>query len=242
MALLPARNEERAVGSVVEALLKKHPDFHCLVVDDGSSDATGEVAKKAGAQVIRHGLGLGYGAALQTGYKYALQKKIDTLIQLDADGQHEVDSIAALLAPVLADTCDVAVGSRFLEGERRIPYRSSKIRRLGSFILGRLGSLLLGRKITDPTSGFQALNIKAMRFGTSSLFPADYPDLDVLLMLHYGDLRVTEVPVTMHPAQSGASMHRGWHIPYYVVKMLVSIAVVVLIRLLYPKKVQPYAP
>lgn len=242
MALLPARNEEQAVAGVVKALLRKHPGFHCLVVDDGSKDNTAEAAQKAGAYIVRHGLGMGYGAALQTGYKYALRKGFTCVVQLDADGQHEVDSIEVLLEPVLAGECDVAVGSRFLEGERRIPYRSSKIRRLGSFILGRLGSLLLGRKITDPTSGFQALNIKAMRFGTSSLFPADYPDLDVLLMLHYGDLRVTEVPVTMHPAQSGASMHRGWHIPYYVVKMLVSIAVVVLIRLLYPKKVQPYAP
>ena len=133
------------------------------------------------------------------------------------------------------------MGSRFLGKDRKTPYRASFARRVGGLILSKLGSVLLRRKITDPTSGFQAMNRRAMRFGTSSHFTADLPDLDVLLMLHYGDLRVVETPVTMHPSPAGRSMHRGWSVPYYVVKMLVSIFVVVFIRLFYSKRTQPYA-
>ena len=179
----------------------------------------------AGALVINLSSNLGYGAALQTGFKFALDKGYEFAVQMDADGQHDPLSIEALISPVLKDEVDVVIGSRFLDkGNYKAPF----VRRMGMYFFGIITSVLTGRRITDPTSGFQALNKKVMEFYASDAYPVDYPDADVIIMLHRQGFRFKEVPVIMHNAAK-RSMHGGILKPmYYIFKMMLSIFVTLL--------------
>ena len=225
LILIPAYNEADNIGRVVAAVRVVHPDFDVLVVDDGSLDHTEQVARDAGAAVVRLPQNMGYGVAIQSGYKYARLHDYDFLVQLDGDGQHDPAFIPALLAPVRAEETDFALGSRFLEVES---YRPSFTRRLGILLFRNLVSVLIGRPITDPTSGYAAFNKKVIRFFCSDIFPCDYPDADMLLTLNLAGFRIREVPVRMLANERGTSMHKGFLPLYYIFKMFLSIFVTLL--------------
>jgi hypothetical protein len=175
--------------------------------------------------VVSHPFNLGYGVAIQTGYKYAAAKGYDFVVQMDGDGQHDPSYVSRVLAPVIAGETDFALGSRFLGIES---YDPSLVRRIGMAFFCKLVSTLIGTDITDSTSGFQAFNSKVTRFFTTEVFPCDYPDADMLLTLHRAGFRIKEVPVRMHASPSGRSMHAGWKPLYYIFKMLLSIFVTLL--------------
>jgi glycosyltransferase involved in cell wall biosynthesis len=201
-------------------------DGDVLVVDDGSGDETAEEALRAGAQVASHAVNLGYGAALQTGYRFATRAGYDAVLQLDADGQHDPASIPALLAGL--DRADVVVGSRFLAPGS---YRPPLVRRIGMALFGKMASLLAGQRITDPTSGYQAISRAALDFYSHERYPADYPDADVLAMAARSGLRLAEVPVVMRPSPAGKGMHAGLVRPlYYVARMTLALCLVPLRR------------
>jgi hypothetical protein len=166
---------------------------------------------------------MGYGGALQTAYKYAFRNGFDALIQMDADGQHDPKSIANLLEHL--NDADVVVGSRFLE---QTSYPMSPLRRLGCRLLSCIGQTLVGIRITDPTSGFQALSRKALGIAIQDYYPMDYPDLDVLILMHRFQLKVAEIPVKMYPAADKTGMHEGLQVWYYAFKMILSILVMIL--------------
>ncbi len=225
LVLIPAYNEAENIGEVVEAVRKAHPDYDVLVVDDGSLDFTARKAREAGAGVIRHSHNMGYGVTIQTGYKYARVQGYDYVVQLDGDGQHDPAYIPYLLAPVLERETDFVLGSRFLEVES---YRPSFTRRLGILLFRKLVSVLIGRPITDPTSGYSAFNKKVIRFFTTDIFPCDYPDADMLLTLNLAGFRIREVPVRMLANQRGSTMHNGLRPLYYIFKMMLSVLVTLL--------------
>ena len=222
--IIPAYNEAGRIATTI-AGIRKFGNADIVVVDDGSNDDTASEARAAGARVIELPFNLGYGAALQTGFKYALDKGYEFAVQMDADGQHDPLSIEALISPVLKDEVDVVIGSRFLDkGNYKAPF----VRRMGMYFFGIITSVVTGRRITDPTSGFQALNKKVMEFYASDAYPADYPDADVIIMLHRQGFRFKEVPVIMHNAAK-RSMHGGILKPlYYIFKMMLSIFVTLL--------------
>jgi len=222
--IIPAYNEAGRIATSI-AGIRKFGNADVVVVDDGSNDSTAGEAKAAGARVIELPFNLGYGAALQTGFKYALDKGYEFAVQMDADGQHDPLSMEALISPVLKDEVDVVIGSRFLDkGNYKAPF----VRRMGMYFFGIITSVVTGRRITDPTSGFQALNKKVMEFYASDAYPADYPDADVIIMLHRQGFRFKEVPVIMHNAAK-RSMHGGILKPlYYIFKMMLSIFVTLL--------------
>ena len=222
--IIPAYNEAGRIATSI-AGIRKFGNADVVVVDDGSDDDTAGEAKAAGARGIELPFNLGYGAALQTGFKYALDKGYEFAVQMDADGQHDPLSIEALISPVLKDEVDVVIGSRFLDkGNYKAPF----VRRMGMYFFGIITSVVTGRRITDPTSGFQALNKKVMEFYASDAYPADYPDADVIIMLHRQGFRFKEVPVIMHNAAK-RSMHGGILKPlYYIFKMMLSIFVTLL--------------
>lgn len=222
--IIPAFNEAGRIASTISGI-RKFIDADIVVVDDGSNDSTASEARAAGARVIELPFNLGYGAALQTGFKYALDKGYEFAVQMDADGQHDPMSIKTLIEPVIADEVDIVIGSRFLDkGNYKAPF----VRRMGMYFFGIITSVLTGRRITDPTSGFQALNKKVMEFYASAAYPADYPDADVIIMLHRQGFRFKEVPVIMHNAAK-RSMHGGILKPlYYIFKMMLSIFVTLL--------------
>lgn len=221
LVIMPAYEEATRIARVV-ADVRQLVAGDVLVVDDGSSDETGAEARRAGALVAIHPTNLGYGAALQTGYRYALRHAYDAVLQLDADGQHDPASIPPLLEAL--SHADVVVGSRFLDGRS---YRPALARRLGMWLFARVASLLAGQRITDPTSGFQAISREALRFYAHERYPADYPDADVLAMVARSGLRLAEVPVRMLPPPGGKSMHAGVLKPlYYVFRMSLALGLV----------------
>lgn len=224
--IIPAFNEVGRISSTIFGI-KKIYEADIIVVNDCSTDNTAIEARAAGAIVMNLPFNLGYGAALQTGFKYALDKGYKFAVQMDADGQHDPSSIEALISPVLKDEVDVVIGSRFLD---KGGYKAPFVRRMGMYFFGIITSVLTGRKITDPTSGFQALNKKAMKFYASDAYPVDYPDADVIIMLHRQGFRFKEIPVIMHNAAK-KSMHGGILKPlYYIFKMMLSIFVTLLRR------------
>lgn len=225
LVLIPAYNEGARIGDVVRRVRGTVPDHDVLVVNDGSRDETALYAAAAGAEVVSHPFNLGYGVTIQTGYKYALAQGYDYLVQMDGDGQHDETYIPQLLAPVMAGETDVALGSRFLGVGG---YEPSGARRVGMRFFRWLVSLLIGARITDSTSGYQAFNREVIRFFTTEVFPCDYPDADMLITLHRAGFRIREVPVRMYANVAGKSMHSGWRPLYYLFKMLLSIFVTLL--------------
>jgi glycosyltransferase involved in cell wall biosynthesis len=227
LVVMPAFNEAESIGSTLARIRESLPDADMLVVSDASSDATASIARAAGARVVELPCNLGYGGAVQTGFKYAVQHGYDAVIQMDADGQHDPASAAPLLAPVLAGEADVVIGSRFLG---RAEYRIPGLRRLGMNMFGAIVTFVTRRRFSDPTSGFQALGPGVIRFFARDHYPSDFPDADTIILLVLAGFRVREVPVTMRARTAGSSMHSNLKAFYYVSKMMLSI-VMVLLRL-----------
>ncbi len=225
LVVIPAYNEHGRIGEIVRAVKGALPSAKTLVVNDCSSDDTGKEAADAGAFVVTHPINLGYGAALETGYLYALRYGHEFVVQMDGDGQHLPDEAPKILAPVLDGEADIAIGSRYLS---KNIYKTSFARKVGQKFFGLILSLITRYQITDPTSGFQCLNRKAFELFSRGQFPHDFPDADVLLMAHYAGFRVKEVPVVMLERSGGVSMHNGLRPLYYVIKMILSITMVFL--------------
>jgi glycosyltransferase involved in cell wall biosynthesis len=235
LIVVPAFNEEENIGRVIADVRQVVPFADVLVVDDGSSDATGIMAEQAGARVVSLPFNLGYGVALQTGFKYALKRGYDYVVQMDADGQHEVRSVVHLIREIRKGTADVILGSRFLPPSG---FRPPLARRIGIRLFRAIVSLVLGQRVSDPTSGFQALNRDVLRLYATEAYPVDFPDADVLIMLHFAGFRVREVPVVMYPNLAAKkSMHSGFKPLYYVFKMFLSILVTLMRRGRYRREV-----
>jgi glycosyltransferase involved in cell wall biosynthesis len=224
LILIPAFNEARALPAVLEKIRTCSPE-DILVVDDGSSDGTPEIARAHGARAVSHPFNLGYGVALQTGYRYALENGYAVVVQLDADGQHEPSEIPKLAGLLREKGLDLAIGSRFLSTES---YRPPLARRAGMALFRTAVRLLTGLRLTDSTSGYKALGREVLRFLAGERFPVDFPDADVLIMLHRAGFRIGEAPVRMYENPRASSMHSGLKPVYYVFKMLLSILVTLL--------------
>jgi glycosyltransferase involved in cell wall biosynthesis len=225
LVVIPAYNEAGRIGGVIEDLRREVPGAEILVVDDGSTDATVDEAQHAGALVLQLPLNLGYGAALQTGYKYALRNDYDFVAQIDGDGQHQACFLPKLLAELENPHVHVAIGSRFLDGDGH--YKPSSARKLGMALFGRIATIVTRQRVSDPTSGFQVMRIDVARFFCTSVYPTDYPDADILILLYRSGYGVREVAVRMRPSE-GKSMHAGHRSLYYVYKMSLSILVTLL--------------
>ena len=219
LIIIPAYNEARFIGRTIERVLAAGA-YTVLVIDDGSSDKTREVALGAGALVASHPFNLGYGSALQTGYKYALDHNHELLIQLDADGQHDPIWIDDLIAPILSGEADLSLGSRF---KKPSGYEMGAARSAGRLFFQRLLKWFGGPEIEDPTSGLQALSRPVFSFYSQDFFPFDFPDIDVLLLAHKRGFRIAEIPVEMGATPEGRTpMHTGLTTLYYPYKMLLS--------------------
>jgi glycosyltransferase involved in cell wall biosynthesis len=225
LVIMPAHNEAGNLPRVIPEVRRAAIGYDLLVIDDGSRDNTAEVAACCGARVVTLPVNLGYGGAVQTGFLYAVRHGYDTCVVIDADGQHDPAGIPRLVEAVESGAADVAVGSRF---RGRMNYHQPFVKRLGMRIFAWTVSAVTRKPVTDPTSGFQALNADALAFLCRDNYPVDYPDADTLLALFYAGFATVEVPVTMRERMSGVSMHSGWKPFYYIGKMWLSIAMVLL--------------
>jgi glycosyltransferase involved in cell wall biosynthesis len=221
IAIVPAYNEERNVGRVLDELRALDPGLDMVVVSDGSTDRTAEVASSRGAHVIRLPFNLGIGGAVQTGYRHAWEEGYELAVRLDGDGQHDPSELRALVAPVVEGDADLVVGSRFVSNSG---YRSSAARRVGIRILARVVSLIAGQRLTDTTSGFQACNRRAIAVYAADL-PHDYPEVEGMVIAIKHRLRVVEVPVTMREREHGRSSIGALASIYYMIKILLALFV-----------------
>ncbi|HZO61718.1 MAG TPA: glycosyltransferase family 2 protein [Gaiellaceae bacterium] len=221
IAIVPAFNEQESVTHVIEEIRAFDPDFEVVVVDDGSTDGTAAAAARLGAHVVRLPFNLGIGGAVQTGFRYAFEHGFELAVRVDGDGQHDPAQLGLLLGPVVAGEADIVVGSRFASDGG---YRSSRSRRVGISILAKTVSLLVRRRVTDPTSGFQALNRRAIALFAAD-YPHDYPEVEAALMVHKHELRMTEVPVHMRERSAGQSSIGALASVYYMVKVLLALFV-----------------
>ncbi len=220
IAIVPAFREERAIGAVVAEIRATVPDLDVVVIDDGSNDGTAAVAHAAGAAVVRLPFNLGIGGAVQTGFKYALEHGYDHAVRLDGDGQHDPGELRKILAPMLAGEADIVVGSRFADGGDT--YRPPLARRLGIGLFARIVSLLVRQRVTDTTSGFQALNRRGILLFAHD-YPHDYPEVEATVMVIRHELRLLEVPVRMREREHGSSSITALRSAYYVVKVLLAL-------------------
>ncbi|HBY98814.1 MAG TPA: glycosyl transferase family 2 [Chloroflexi bacterium] len=223
--IIPAYNEAANLPRVIPEIRHAVPDVDIVVVNDCSRDRTAQVAQALGAAVVSLPNNLGYGGAVQTGFRYAVEKGYAYGVMMDGDGQMDPHSVPALLDVVRSGRADLALGSRFLG---RMEYKNSRIREFGQLFFRWVVRILIKQPITDPTCGFQALTAEAMAFFSCDNYPSDFPDADTLLLFRYAGFTVEEVPVTIRGRLSGSSMHAGWKPIYYVIKMLFAIFIVFL--------------
>jgi hypothetical protein len=221
VAIVPALDEEESIGAVIDELRAVDPGLEVVVVDDASTDRTVEVAEERGATVLRLPFTVGIGGAVQTGFRYALEHGCELAVRVDGDGQHDAAQLPALLTPILDDEADLVVGSRFV-GERG--YRVPLARRVGTRVLAAVVSLLARRRVTDTTSGFQALNRRAIALFAAD-YPHDYPEVEAMVMVARHRLRLCEVPVTMRERSAGSSSIGALASVYYMVKVLLALFV-----------------
>ncbi len=221
LVVVPALNESTTIGTVVDRLHALGREV--LVIDDGSSDGTGDVAEAAGARVLRLPINLGVGGALRLGFREAVRLGYDTVVQCDADGQHDPGQIDQLLAAQRAEALDLVVGSRFAVSDEG--YTMSTHRRVAIRVLAWVASRVAGRPLTDPSSGFRAIGPRLL-----PVFARDYPveylgdTVEALVEAARAGFRVGEVPVTMVERQGGAPSTAGLAASWYTLRVLIVIA------------------
>jgi glycosyltransferase involved in cell wall biosynthesis len=210
VVFIPAWNEEDNLPAVLDDLHAELPGADILVVDDGSTDRTAEVAREQGAQVLSLGSNQGLRFGIAAGYRWALEHGYAFCGRVDADGQHPARELSRLLALVRDGRCDVAVGSRFVSGQGypAYRYRPSPSRRLGTALLRRAMKLVLGRSFGDATSGLYAVNARALPL-LAEPYTSRAPEVEALIRIAAAGLRLEEVPVTMEDRASGESKLRG---------------------------------
>ena len=233
VAIVPALNEERALPAVIDELRAFDPGLDIVVVDDGSTDRTAAVAAAQGARVLRLPFNLGIGGAVQTGFRFAFENGYDLAVRVDGDGQHDPSQLGRLIAPVLAGDADIVVGSRFAVDASG--YRSSRTRRVGIRLLASVVSRIVGQRVTDTTSGFQALNKHGIALFAHD-YPHDYPEVEATVMVFRHRLRLLEVPVTMRERGGGRSSITSLRSIYYMVKVLLAIFVGLFRRNVVPQE------
>jgi glycosyltransferase involved in cell wall biosynthesis len=218
LAIVPVFNERDSVAKVVQRLRRALPDIDVLVIDDGSTDDTARQVP-ADTPVVSLPFNLGIGGAMQTGYRYALLHGYDIAVQVDGDGQHRPSEVRRLVDHLLEGHVDLVVGSRFLEETK---FHQTPPRRLGAWMLRAIIRQLSGLTMTDCTSGFRAANSAVIR-AFAHWYPEDYPEPEVILLLHRAGYRVGELAVRMRHRRTGRTsigLMRGL---FYVVKVSVCL-------------------
>jgi glycosyltransferase involved in cell wall biosynthesis len=217
--VIPCYNEQDSITGVLDQLkaLPENPSYSLVpvVVNDCSKDNTLEVLKSSGCIYLDLPVNLGIGGAVQTGFKYALTNGFDIAVQLDGDGQHPSEQLPEMLAPLLSGKADVVIGSRFIKKEG---FQSTYLRRSGINYFRMLNKMLTGRVITDSTSGFRAINIKALKI-VCNYYPDEYPEPEAIILFALNNLEITELPVVMRERQGGVSSISSYKSLYYMIKV-----------------------
>lgn len=220
LIVMPAYNEEASVGHVVQELYEKIPGVACLVVNDGSSDATSFVAREAGALVAELPYNLGVGGAMRLGFKYALANGYTSVVQVDADGQHDPADIPALLDEL--SEADVVIGARFAGGGH---YDARGPRRWAMTALAAMLSRTAHVRLTDTTSGFRASGPRAVRLFAEH-YPAEYlgDTIESLVIAARSGCVIRQVPASMRPRTGGTPSHNPFKAAVFLARVGMAVA------------------
>ena len=232
LIVMPAYDEANVIKSTIENItsleFSRDVEPVILVVDDGSDDATAEIARSCGVRVIRHPFNCGVGIALRSGFMWGFLNNFDAVIQIDADGQHPSEEIEALLEALHDSDADIVIGSRFLKGD----WDTTKLRRATMSVLAKLVSWGTDSKITDSTSGFRVSGPRAIKLFANH-YPGEYlgDTVESLVLAHKNGLRVVEVPASLKERQGGQASHLRIRSSLHVLRVFVM----VFLRLSKPK-------
>jgi glycosyltransferase involved in cell wall biosynthesis len=227
LVFIPAWNEEASLAAVVDDVRAHIPGTDILVVDDGSTDATTARARECGVLVATLPFNQGLGAALQTGYLYALREGYDCCAHLDADGQHPAAEVARLLAEVAGDRADLVIGSRYRDPDAVLAsddYRPTLSRRIGTGVFRFFLTLATRQRFTDTTSGMRAANRRVMSLFSENYSP-DFAEIESLQLAVREGLRVEEVPVRMLERAGGSSFLTPLRSAFFIFKGVVVLLV-----------------
>ncbi len=224
LIIMPAYNEAENIGRVLDEVLGQNLNADIVVVNDGSADATEAVAKSRGVKVITHPFNLGYGAALQTGFKYASIRGYEYVVQFDSDGQHRAEDLFKIICSLENKEADIIIGSRFMEGGN---FGAGISKKIVIRMMCALIKLITGAAITDPTSGFKGYLRQIYRYYSEyNHFPDDYPDADILVKMLKMGYTVRELPISARRREHGVSMHSGLKPLVYLLQILLSILII----------------
>jgi len=224
LVIVPAFNEEAAVGAVVRSIHAVMPEAPVLVIDDCSKDATRQVARDAGARVLALPHHLGLGGCVQAGYRLAFELGYQYVIRLDGDGQHDARDIPRIFAALRESGCEMVIGSRFVSGNGS---HAGAARGIGIRFFRTVLRPILGKPVRDPTSGFVGVNRAALQVFSNS-FPLEYPEIEALVVLQRKRFRFLEIPCQMHARASGRSSLSGFQPVHYIMHVLLGVFVNVL--------------
>ena len=226
LLVIPAYNESENIEKVLKEIKKDVNYANILVINDCSKDNTVEILTKNKVSFISNVFNMGYAMSVHTGIKYAYRNNYDYVIQMDADGQHNAKDALALFNAIQEKKCDIVIGSRYL---KKTDYNCPAMRRVGTKIFEKIIKLFCGKKITDPTSGFQCINRKVIAEYAQSGFYPEYPDANLIIEMLYRGYKIKEISVNMRKRESGESMHGGILQPIsYMIQMFYAIMLVVL--------------
>lgn len=216
LVIIPAYNEEESLPSTVAGLVASGAPCDFVVVNDGSRDRTGEVCRENGWPCLTHLVNLGLTPGFQTGVRYALAHGYDSVLQFDADGQHQPEYVQVMLDEMERTGADIVIGSRFLEGRKPVSARM-----IGSRLIAGIVRLTTGAKLTDPTSGMRLYGRRAMEEFAHR--PDFGPEPDSIALLIRRGLKVVEVQVEMRDRQAGESYLSPLKSAAYMVRVFASI-------------------
>lgn len=220
LIIIPVYNESANIKELIFELNSNYPDSDILVVNDCSTDNSGEIAESTKlATVINLPINLGIGGCVQTGFKYAKKHNYNYALQFDGDGQHQVSEIKKIINPLKKGEADVVIGSRF--NTKHNGYTTDKTRRIGIKIFEYLSYLLIKQRITDHTSGFRAYNKATINFLADN-YPTDFPEPEVVINLGKNKFKIIEVFTQMMERQGGVSSIPLAKGPYYMIKVILS--------------------
>jgi glycosyltransferase involved in cell wall biosynthesis len=225
LVIVPAWNESASIAATLRRVRENAPGMDVVVVDDGSTDGTADLARAEGVVVLPLPYNLGVGGAMRTGFRYAWRHGYPAVVQVDADGQHDARDIATLVAAL--DHADIAIGSRFSGGvQRDHPYAAGPARRGAMAVLNRTLSLIARRPFTDVTSGFRAANRRAIA-QYLRYYPLDYlgDTVDSLVAAIRSGLVVTEVPVRMHARTGGRPSAAPFRSALYLARAVLALGI-----------------
>lgn len=224
LIIVPAWNEEGAIGDVVRSIREHVPGVPVLVIDDYSYDGTVTRAREAGAAILPLPHHLGLGGCVQAGYKLAYELGFQYVIRVDGDGQHDARDIPRMFERLKNSGCEMVIGSRFVNGGHE---HTDVVRGLGIRFFRAVLRPILGKTVHDPTSGFVGVNRAALDVFSRS-FPLDYPEIEALVVLQRRRFRFEEVPCKMRPRTTGKSSITAVKSLYFVAHVLLGVFVNVL--------------